>query len=226
MLGEPAHVVACCGRGPAPIPIPVESRSSPPPSQGVGSASSDACSQRTRAPVPLAPATTRSCSAGIADDVGDREHGEARDCTARRRSADRIGEAWSTRTSRRASRSGRPRRSSSGLRGAVESTRTPGVVGHCRRLRGTLRARRPATACRLDRRRGYEARARPGGRSPARRRRRSRRPLHQRRAHDRRRAALLPRLRAAHRLDLAPGRRARRGRRGCLPGCRLRDPGW
>ena len=96
------------------------------------------------------------------------------------------------------------------LRAAVESTGAERV----RRLRGALPARRPAAAGRLHGLDRDEADARPRARPAARLRRRHRRALHQRRAHDRRRAAVPARLRRRRPARPRAGRRARRGRRG------------
>ena len=110
------------------------------------------------------------------------------------------------------------------LRAAVDSTRDARRRRRVRRLRRALRDRRAAPARRVDRLGRLEARARPPRGTAPLVRRRPRRALHQRRPHDRRRAALLPRLRRRQHDRPRAGRRARRGRGRRLPGGRLRDP--
>src|SRR5262245_6673898 len=122
------------------MPRPVESSSSPPSSQGVGSGSSDAWSQRTSLPRPPAPPATRSCRDGIEKmslTVSmDKRSKDSAAPRARRlaslyggsRAADRIETMGST-YERAGVSLGKAGDVVERLRGAVESTRTAGVVG-------------------------------------------------------------------------------------------------
>ena len=78
------------------------------------------------------------------------------------------------------------------------------------------------TARRVNGRGRVEARARPSRRPPALVRRRPRRPLHQRRHHDRRRAPVPARLRRREPHRPGAGGGSRRGRRRHVPARRLR----